>query len=84
MVKNEAVKMKKNRVWEMGEVDFFVVSRWILILLVLFLIGYNTARFEYMAVAYRIAVIYVIFNLIIRFRIFNLSLIHISEPTRPY
>ncbi len=71
MEKVEVGKMKRNRVWEMGEVDFFVVSRWILILLVLFLIGYNTARFEYMAVAYKIAVIYVIFNLIIRFRIFR-------------
>ena len=71
MEKVKVGKVKKDRIWEMGEVDFFVVSRWILILLVLFLIGYNTARFEYMAVAYRIAVIYVIFNLIIRFRIFN-------------
>ncbi len=71
MKKVELGKVRRNRIWEMGEVDFFVVSRWILILLVLFLIGYNTARFEYMAVAYRIAVIYVIFNFIIRFRIFK-------------
>jgi len=62
---------RANRVWEIGEIDFFIIFRWLLILLVLFLTGYNSAGWSRFTLSYKIAVIYVAFNVVIRFKFFN-------------
>ncbi len=59
------IKIIKKR-YEISDTDAFMIFRWLLILLTLLMIGYNAVGFKALSIAYILAIIYVVINLVLR------------------